>query len=322
MSRTARAPGGRRAVADGRAPGRRTAPTFGPPRCAGRGRALLGGVAAGVALAVAVVVYLIGAERREIQRLFDLGRYEASLAAASRFLRNDDDSEVRALADAALVRSAVPDWLRALSERRFDRAGALLESAADNGRTYPEGQRMLAALAYVGDLERFFDERGGPGAPLQLFRDEARIEALLQRREALGSAFGSSVARVAELEPRFQSWRVRAEAHERVLRDERDTSLPAIAALKQALADLLSAGRAAQALETLLEFSRRHPQVQGVGALGADIDRLAQLQRAGLSRDRARVRQLSEAGYATPLVATIAQEWASANLPWSTTAEP
>jgi hypothetical protein len=148
-------------------------------------RALRWGAGALALVAIlAWALYRAGAPERDAQQLLASGDYARAAAVAGAGLARDPDNTVlRTLGTAALLKARVPAWVALLRAQQFDRAAALVAGMKPLARDNPELQPLIAELEWIDKLERFVSARGGADAPPRDAADAARIKQILKQWE-------------------------------------------------------------------------------------------------------------------------------------------
>jgi pSer/pThr/pTyr-binding forkhead associated (FHA) protein len=172
-------------------------------------RWLLGvGVAA---LLIALTVFRAGAPVRELQGLAARGDYErAAMLAAERLARDPADAEIRALGTEALLKANLPRWIASIGQRRFDLAARELARMRAASRDNADARPLVAEIAWVGALEQFVAERGGPDVPVRGAADGARIRQLLKGWQDEQQAHQRASATISSYVPGFRDTYARA----------------------------------------------------------------------------------------------------------------
>ncbi|NGZ85113.1 FHA domain-containing protein [Duganella aceris] len=155
-------------------------------------RSLLGGAGGWVqrvalaALAALVVVslamYVSGAPERDAQQMLADGDYaKAAVIATEALARDPDNAALRNLSTQAQLKANVPAWGALLKSRQFDRAAAVVARMRQSARQNGELQALVDELAWIGDIEKFVDARGGAQAASAGAADAARIKLILKQ---------------------------------------------------------------------------------------------------------------------------------------------
>lgn len=273
--------------------------------------------AVGGLLLMLVVGYVLhDTPRQEVAALIDQERYREALARTGTYReRYPDDGELEAQATEALARWLAPSWLQALDEGAFADADALLTEARAAGPLYPEGERLLTLLDWVGDLERFMAERGGGDTPLRLFRDEQPVSDLLARWDAEASGYELLLVKLVRHVPAFQAQRARVSSQLRTLRNDRTVYLQALEQLRRDLDGRLAAGDTDAATLRVAQFERQYPRIAGLAMLREDIALLERLQQARAAHDIDALSAAHPIVFATPWVRDAAAETLLPRLP-------
>ena len=266
-------------------------------------RRALWGVAglAAVLFGAALLLYHGGAPQRDIKKLLAQGDYGAAAAAATQYLeRHPDDADVQALATEALLKAHVPPWLGMLKARQFERAGAILGNMKRLGARDADLQTLAAELEWIGDLENFSAGRAGVQAPIRIYADEERINALLHHWNEDTMGRQRALGRILSYVPQFKDAYALALSHLRQLQSDDSVYLAAIERLKAAIASAL-AGEHPEALAAVLaEYAEKYPRIGGLDQLRQDLRRYLEID------------DLLRAGSPGPLAASLANAQFSA----------
>lgn len=276
----------------------------------------------GLLLVLGGVYVLYDTPQQEVAALIEQERYRDALARTGAYRdRYPADSELEAQATEALGRWLAPSWSQALDEGVFADADTLLAEALAAGPLYPEGERLLTLLDWIGDLERFMAERGGSDAPLRVFRDEQRVTDLLARWDAEASGFELLLVKLTRHVPAFQAQRARVSSQLRTLRNDRTVYLHALDELRRDLDRQLAAGNTDAAMLRVAQFERQYPRIAGLAALREDIARMEHLQQALADRDIDALSAAQPVVFDSPWVRELAAETLTPRMPAATTLE-
>lgn len=250
---------------------------------------------AGVVVVLSLVLYLGGSSEREVKDLLAEGEYGRAATAASQLLERDPaNTQLQALGMEALLKADVPPWLAALGARDFDRAASILGHMRELGREHAGMPPLIRELESVGNIERFVMGRGGVEAPIQLYADEERIKALIQRWEEDAQAHQAAFATISSHVPEFKDTYALALSHLRKLQSDDAVYLPAMERLKESIATELNRDQP-QALEAVLkEYSEKYPRIGGLDAVRQDLRQYIDMENALRRRDLGMVVGLSE----------------------------
>jgi pSer/pThr/pTyr-binding forkhead associated (FHA) protein len=230
----------------------------------------MGGV--GVVLAIAIGVYSTGADKREIKRLLEQGKYMESVSIANQILENHPENEqVSALATEGLMKAVVPAWKTKLLAEEFTAANQILAQARESSQFNAQGLSLLEVLQWMTDLERFVVDRGGLVAPIIIFKHEDTIEQLVERWKIYKIKYQRLMSRILEYSPGFSDVQSSAISHLRTLQNEQSLYLRAIKDLKRRIRQKLAAGQPREITAELANFERKYPKVTGTKALREDL---------------------------------------------------
>ena len=266
---------------------------------------------------VAAAVYITTAPQRNIRELLDGGEYRQAALAASRYLeRHGDERDVSALATEALLKATAPDWTAAVMDGDFAAAERSIKAGRDLAGANASAAHYLDIMQWVTGLEQYMVERGGPDAPLVMFGEEDRIEALLSWWEADPNAHHRSLAAIVQQVPAFAELRARVLSHQRALQSHKALDLAAIERLVATVEDKLQAEQAEDLIAVLAEFETRYPRIEGAQRLKRDLDRYLDVEEyLGASDWLQAQRALQQAEFQTPPFRTRAEYIAARLLP-------
>ncbi len=193
--------------------------TLGGSGSAGMRRALRWGAGALALVALlAWALYRAGAPERDAQQLLASGDYARAAAVAGAGLARDPDNTVlRTLGTAALLKARVPAWVALLRAQQFDRAAALVAGMKPLARDNPELQPLIAELEWIDKLERFVSARGGADAPPRDAADAARIKQILKQWEDETQAHQRAFSTISSYVPEYRDAYAEALSHVRKL---------------------------------------------------------------------------------------------------------
>jgi pSer/pThr/pTyr-binding forkhead associated (FHA) protein len=260
------------------------------------------------ATAVAVLGGLVlaatlwGADERALKNAVEHGDFAQASALADRLLEERaTDTDLRALATEAALKAHVPPWLAKLQARDFDAAQAALGNLSALGARNPDLRPMVAELAWLGDLERLVSARGGPDAPIRIYADEDRIEALLAHWNDNTSEHQRALARVAAHVPQFSGPYSEVLTHLRKLQSEAMVYLAAIERLKAGITAELGRDNPEALVPVLREAAEKYPRLGGVDGLRGDLARYIEIRRELRNRQSGRLLSLQmKARFTTP----------------------
>ena len=76
-----------------------------------------------------------------------------------------------------MTKAVVPGWMQLIEHGRFDDAAEYLRKQSAAYRYIPNAPQMFDTLSLAGKVQAHMAARGGPTAPIVLFRDEADQDA-------------------------------------------------------------------------------------------------------------------------------------------------
>ena len=228
---------------------------------------------------------LWGADERKLKNAVEQGDYTQASVLADRLLeQRAEDTDLRALATEAALKANVPPWLTQLKSRDYDGAQAALGTLIELGVRNPDLRPLVAELAWLGNLERLLDTRGGPEAPIRMYADEDRIEALLAHWNDNTSEHQRALARVAAHVPQFSGPYSEALTHLRKLQSEAMVYLAAIDRLKAAIATELGRDNPEALVPVLQEAAEKYPRLGGLDSVRGDLVRYIEIRREARGR--------------------------------------
>ncbi|MCG6868075.1 MAG: FHA domain-containing protein [Gammaproteobacteria bacterium] len=236
--------------------------------------------------AVATTVYLVGRQEREIERLLAAGDYEGSASAANAYLALHPDSpEIRDLATESLMKYAVPRWAEAI--RGGDHTGArrVLNGARAISAANTDGLELLDLLGWMTEVDAFVEMRGGHDAPIEIYVDEASINALIDWWETDDERNRRRMRLILEYEPSSGDLQARAYSALRELRSERSVYLAALDRLRPRIEAALAADRTAGLAEEIERVGDKYPRIAGLDQVLADLDAYLDIQEKIGARD-------------------------------------
>jgi hypothetical protein len=276
----------------------------------------------GVAL-VAVIAgaiggsYLIGLDRRDIKSLLDDGKYEQSAGAANTYLqRHADDHEANGWADEALTKAILPTWIGHIDKGQFDEAARYLRMEGAKYRNIPHSAQMINTLLWAGNVQAHMVSRGGPTAPIRLFRDEDQIASLVAEWDGDSFRRQQIMDQMVTRQPEFEHIHSQVFSTIRTLRSDNAIYVKAIADLKANVTQALKKGDRAGIVKIIDDFAADFPRVDGLDALREDLTHYDAM--AGLAQQKdllELVRQSQSTKFQTPIFADYVEGWLAKSLP-------
>ena len=268
-------------------------------------------------LIVAIAIYILDIDRREIKELLDAGAYADSAAVGNRYLKSHaDDDEAGAWALQALLKSTVPDWIESIERGNYDAAEALLVTAAQQSQSILQAQEMLDVLSLAGKVEAHIADRGGGDAPIIIFRHESRIKELVEQWNADPTRYQQLLSQIAVHVPAFEPVHARVLSDLRMLRNEHSLYGQAITRLKSDIDTSLREMDHEKISATINDFSRKYSRVGGLDALREDAERYETLAGYVAQQDLAAVSRFRrETEFQTPLFREQINAWLDGLLP-------
>jgi hypothetical protein len=167
----------------------------------------------------------------------------------------------------------------------FAAALDMLENARSWSSYNDSATPLIDTMQWITDMEQFIAERGGPDAPIVLFGQEDKVNALLDWWETDPNAHHRSLGTIVREVPGFAELRSQALSHQRTLQSHKDLEFTAIDRLRETLDEKLKADRAGDLVAVLADFESRYPQIEGTGKLKSDLDRYLGIEAQIRSRD-------------------------------------
>ncbi|WP_213306259.1 FHA domain-containing protein [Paraburkholderia sacchari] len=266
-----------------------------------------GGVLAALVVLVAVT-YFQGAPQRDMQALLASGQYESAARIADQHLaRYPDDAAWRAMGTEALIKAKVPEWIAAINERAFGRAQAIVQAMRTLARHNPDAAPLVENIGWMGALQSFVLGRGGPQAPIRIYRDEAPIRALTSRWNDDPGEHQRALDRISAYVPAFATVYADALSHLRKLQSDDSVYVAALERIKQAIGEALESDRLDGLAAMLADYGQRYPRLGGLDAVRADLDLYQQIDSEAHAGHAQAVRErLAVAHFATPQFAAHA----------------
>ena len=231
---------------------------------------------------------LWGADERKLKSAVEQGDHAQASVLVNRLLeQRPDDVDLRALATEAALKTHVPPWLAQLKARDFNGAQATLGALKELGVRNPDLNPLVAELAWLGELDRLVRLRGGPEAPIRMFADEDRIEALLAHWNDNTSEHQRALARVAAHVPQFSGPYSEALTHLRKLQSDAMVYLAAIDRLKATITTELGRDNPEALVPVLQEAAQKYPRLGGLDSVRGDLARYIDIRREARGRSSA-----------------------------------
>lgn len=266
------------------------------------GRRKLGWIAAIGLVLVGFGGYLYWREaaERHLKQLLEESQFAEAAQLASDYLRTHPDNEtVRALGTEALIKYAVPYWMKNIEEKEYTEADTTLDNARSQTQFNVGGQNILELLKWVSDLEKFDAERGGMS--LTIFRNEGQMQELIKRWEDDVNEHNHLLGMIARYEPGFEGLRSRTFTRLRTIQNEASIYLRAIESLKATIIQKLQADHPEELKPIFKDFVAKYPSIGGIETLNKDLDGYLKLREAIRTQNVAEAERLSNnKSFATP----------------------
>ncbi|WP_245643914.1 FHA domain-containing protein [Paraburkholderia oxyphila] len=235
------------------------------------------GVIAALVVLVAAMVFQ-GAPQRDMQALLASGQYESAALKADQYLaRQPDDGAWRAMGTEALIKAKVPAWIDAINAHAFDRAQAIVQEMRTLARHNADAAPLVDNIDWMGALQSFVLGRGGPEAPIRIYRDEAPIRALTSRWNDDPGEHQRALDRISAEVPAFAAVYADALSHLRKLQSDDSVYVAALDRIKAEIDKALDSDRLDTLAATLTDYGQRYPRLAGLDAVRADLDTYQQI---------------------------------------------
>lgn len=264
-----------------------------------------GGAALALICVLAAALYLRGSPQHDMKTLVAAGRFEAAAQLADQYLaRHPGDAAFEALGAEALMKAKVPAWLAALNAHDFARARAIAGEIKTLARHNREAALLADEIAWMGELEAFWTGRGGPEAPIRIYRDEPVIKALIARWNDDPNEHQRALEQIASHVPEFGGPYADALSHLRKLQSDDSVYVAALDRLKAAIIAALNDDRddRLDALPAMLDdYAERYPRLSGLTLVRDDLRRYRQIVGdVRAARAQAAADELKSTRFATP----------------------
>ncbi len=270
-----------------------------------------------IVLIVIIGVYLKGDREREIRNLLAEGKFAESAVLSNQLLKEHKDNQaIIELATQALVKSIVPEWTRALTANDFVTAESLITVAEQRSDFNQDGIELLEAMKWMGDLEKFIFDRGGPEAPIRLFSHESKIKYLLEWWLTDVSERRRQLSRILRYEPSFEDLHAQVISHIRKLHSDQSIYVKAIGELNDTIQEKFVSGQVQELKDVFSRFEQRYPKLGGMQQLQKDLEHYLALTQAVQAKNLSQILQLRrEIDFQTQPFRTHVAQWLARVLP-------
>lgn len=249
--------------------------------------------ALGLVISVCVGVYLKNDKEREIRTLLTAGKFDQSAALSNQYLREYADNKVvMGLGEEALMKSIGPTWITAVTANNFKQAELLLDAARQRNQFNQNSLKLLEAMGWVGNLEKFIVDQAGAHAPIKLYYHESTITSLLEWWETENYKRHQLLGKILGYVPSFRDLYTRAISHIRKLRTYQSLYIKAIGELNDTIQKKLDSGQAQDLASVFTRFEHRYPNVRGIHQLKNDLEKYLVLEQAEREKNLEKIRQL------------------------------
>lgn len=261
-----------------------------------------GGGALAALVALVAFTYFQGAPQRDMQALMASGRFEAAARMADQYLaRHPGDGAWRAMGTEALIKAKAPEWIAAINAGAFDRAQAVVREMRALASHNADAAPLVQNIDWIGALQSFVQRRGGPEAPIRIYRDEAPIKALTSRWNDDPGEHQRALDRISGYVPAFAAVYADALSHLRKLQTDDSVYVAALGRIRQAIGKALDSDSLDALGPMLSDYGQRYPRLAGLDAVRADLDQYQQIDGEAHAGHVQAVRErLAAARFATP----------------------
>jgi pSer/pThr/pTyr-binding forkhead associated (FHA) protein len=236
-----------------------------------------GGIVAAI-VALVAVLYFQGSPQRDMQALLASGQFEGAARMADQYLaQHPNDGAWRAMGTEALIKAMAPDWIAAINARAFDRARGIVDEMRTLARHNPDAQPLVENIGWMGALQAFMQGRGGPEAPIRIYRDEAPIKALTSRWNDDPGEHQRALDRISAYVPAFAAVYSDALSQLRKLQSDDSVYVAALERIRQAIDGALASDHLDGLGAMLADYGQRYPRLAGLDAVRADLDQYQQI---------------------------------------------
>lgn len=271
------------------------------PHAARRTRLIAACVLA-VLVAGGAALFYSGSSERQAKSLMSNGEFAEAASVTNDYLKtHPKDTQFASMNTEAVLKSNVPRWLAALKKGDFASADAIIAQMRALGEHNAEVHSLVDELEWIGKLESFVMGRGGADAPIRMYGDEPRIDAILKHWEADAAGHQRDLDRIAGYVPEFRDPYALALSHLRKLQSDDSVYLAAIDRLNASIVKSLGQDDLDSINATLKEYADKYPRLAGLDRVRADLDAYTGLRRSLTSGSLAPLAgSVSKAKFSTP----------------------
>jgi hypothetical protein len=244
-----------------------------------------------------------------LKKLIREGHYSQCLAVANAMLIKEPyNKTLQSLGAEALLKGVLKNgWADLLNNLSFADARVILENSAEKISHNPEGVKLLQVLNWLTDVEEYFAEKS-PGMSIVIFRDEIRIEWLLQGWDMNKEDIRRVLQKISAHDD-SESLQKRIYLCLDRLQAQKVLYFGVIQEFKHAIQKKLEADRPAELLLSIDEFKHNYPEIQGIEAIEADSAKYIQLWHAVKSEQWNEVRSMADKFqfHTAPFIAKVHQ---------------
>ncbi|CAB3666551.1 FHA domain-containing protein [Trinickia soli] len=241
-----------------------------------------------VVIAVAVLCTFVAAyafrsnPQRDIDALMAHGNFAAAAQLADGYLaQHPDDAAVKTPGAEALIKAMVPRWLAAIDAHAFDRAQAVAGQMKQLARHNSDAAPLVGEIGWIGELEAYWERRGGADAPIAIYRDEPIIKSLIARWSGDPDRHQRRLDQITSYVPAFGERYADSLSHLRQLESDDSVYVAALERLKNAIAAALDRAHPERldALPALLDdYASRYPRLAaGLAPVRNDVSRYREI---------------------------------------------
>ena len=274
-----------------------------------------------LALAVALVALLVytnySNDLARIRELRESGKFLNSARLANDYLAdNDGDAALQSEAAVALMHAILPGYVNWLQTAQISQAARLVDQVQAEFSNLEQGQEYLALLDWITRLEDFSRQRQSWNAPVRIYRDEVKMQALLTDWDSSPTRHQQLLGQLAGRHPEFAPVQKKVLSDLRQLRHDYALYGEAIAQLLRELSAGLEACDGPAMLGRIDAYQRNYPRLAGLDILRDDIATCTKLNQALANGDLgALVTARRKLAFHTELFNRTALPWYTQKLP-------
>lgn len=236
-----------------------------------------------VLLCMLVAAYVFRSNpQRDMNALMAGGDFEAAARVADRYLaQHPNDAAVETPGAEALIKAMVPRWLAAIDAHAFGRAQAVAGQMNQLASHNADAASLVSEIVWIGELEAYWEGRGGADAPIAIYRDEPIIKSLTVRWNRDADQHQRRLDQITSFVPAFGERYADALSHLRQLESDDAVYVAALDRLKKAISAAFDRAHPERldALPALLDdYASRYPRLAaGLAPVRNDLNRYRQI---------------------------------------------